>query len=177
MRRIRYQVAASLDGYIAGPNGEADWIVADPEIDFKAIFAQFDTFLIGRRTFEAMANKGKAGIPGMKVFVFSQSLRQADYPEVNIISENLNEAVASIKAQPGKDIWLFGGGLLFRSLLDAGLVDTVEIAIIPVLLGGGTPLLPVTAPPAKDTKLKLTGHKVYSKSGIVLLEYAVTHTA
>ena len=172
MRRIRYQVAASLDGYIARPNGEADWIVKDPEIDFKAIFAEFDTFLIGRRTFEPMAREGQAGIPGVKVFVFSQSLRQADYPKVNIVSENANETVAELKAQPGKDIWLFGGGLLFRSLLEAGLVDTVELAVIPVLLGEGTPLIPATA---KDTKLKLTGHKVYSKSGIVLLEYAVTH--
>ena len=51
MRRIRYVVAASLDGYIAGPNGEADWIIMDPEIDFRALFKQFDTFLLGRRTF------------------------------------------------------------------------------------------------------------------------------
>jgi dihydrofolate reductase len=171
MRRIRYQVAASLDGYIAGPKGEADWIIADPEIDFTALFAQFDTLLIGRRTFEAMAHAGNAGMPGMKVFVFSQSLRQSDYPHVTIITEKSTEAVTSIKALPGKDIWLFGGGILFRSLLEAGLVDTVEIAIIPVLLGGGIPLLPA---PAKDSRLKLTGHKVYSKSGIVLLEYAVT---
>jgi dihydrofolate reductase len=90
---------------------------------------------------------------------------------VTIITEKSTEAVTSIKALPGKDIWLFGGGILFRSLLEAGLVDTVEIAIIPVLLGEGIPLLPA---PAKDSRLKLTGHKVYSKSGIVLLEYAVT---
>ncbi|MCI0387222.1 MAG: dihydrofolate reductase family protein [Acidobacteria bacterium] len=171
MRRIRYQVAASLDGYIAGPKGEADWIIADSEIDFTALFAQFDTLLIGRRTFEAMGHGGNAGMPGMKVFVFSQSLRQSDYPGITIITEKSAEAVTSIKALPGKDIWLFGGGILFRSLLEAGLVDTVEIAIIPVLLGEGIPLLPATA---KDTRLKLTGHKVYSKSGIVLLEYAVT---
>ena len=171
MRRIRYQVAASLDGYIAGPRGEADWIVADPEIDFTALFAQFDTLLIGRRTFEAMAHAGNANMPGMKVFVFSQSLRQSDYPQVTIISEKATEAVASIKALPGKDIWLFGGGMLFRSLLDAGLVDTVEVAIIPVLLGEGIQLLPS---PAKNTRLKLTGHKTYNKSGIALLEYSVT---
>jgi dihydrofolate reductase len=171
MRRIRYQVAASLDGYIAGPKGEADWIIADPEIDFTALWAQFDTLLIGRRTFESMVQGGNADTPGMKVFVFSQSLQQSDYPGVTIIAEKSTEAVASIKALPGKDIWLFGGGILFRSLLEAGLVDTVEIAVIPVLLGEGIPLLPA---PAKDTRLKLTGHKVYGKSGIVLLEYAVT---
>jgi dihydrofolate reductase len=170
MRRIRYQVAASLDGYIAGPKGEADWIIADPEIDFTALFAQFDTLLIGRRTFEAMAHGGNTGMPGMKVFVFSKSLRQSDYPGVTIITEKSTEAVTSIKSLPGKDIWLFGGGILFRNLLEAGLVDTVEIAIIPVILGEGIPLLPA---PAKGSRLKLTGHKVYSKSGIVLLEYAL----
>jgi len=53
-RRVRYQVAMSLDGYIAGPDGEADWIVMDDDIDFKALFAQFDTFLLGRKTFEAI---------------------------------------------------------------------------------------------------------------------------
>ena len=55
MRRIRYVVAASLDGYIAGPQGEADWIIMDPDIDFGALFAEFDTILLGRRTFETMA--------------------------------------------------------------------------------------------------------------------------
>jgi dihydrofolate reductase len=170
MRRIRYQVAASLDGYIAGPNGEADWITMEPEIDFAAIFAQFDTLLMGRRTFEVMIRGGNADTPGMKTFVFSRSLRQSDYPNVTIVDENPKEAVNSIKAGSGKDIWLFGGGQLFNSLLEARVVDTVEIAVMPVLLGEGIPLLPS---PAMGAKLKLTGHKVYKKSGIALLEYAV----
>jgi dihydrofolate reductase len=171
MRRIRYQVATSLDGYIAGPKGEADWIIMDPEIDFNALFAQFDTVLIGRRTFEGMARgrKKPGAMPGMKTIVFSRSLRQRDYPKITIVAENAKKALTALRAEQGKDIWLFGGGLLFRSLLDVGMVDSVEVAIIPVLLGGGIPLLP---PPAKAAKLKLTGHKVY-KTGIVLLEYAV----
>ena len=53
MKRIRYGVAMSLDGYIAGPNGEADWIVSDPEVNFAEIWAQFDTLLMGRRTYDA----------------------------------------------------------------------------------------------------------------------------
>jgi dihydrofolate reductase len=171
MRRIRYQVATSLDGYIAGPKGEADWIIMDPDIEFRALFAQFDTVLIGRRTFEGMARgKKKAGaMPGMKTLVFSHTLRQDDYPKIIIVAENAEKTLTALRAESGKDIWLFGGGLLFRSLLDAGLVDTVEVAIVPVLLGGGIPLLPF---PAKQAKLKLTGHKVY-KTGIVFLEYAV----
>jgi dihydrofolate reductase len=170
MRSVRYQVATSLDGYIAGPNGEADWIIMDPEIDFSALFEQFDTFLLGRRTFEAMARSRQGVIPGMKTFVFSRTLRQQDYSGVTIVAEGMKEIVAALRAEPGKDIWLFGGGVLFCSLLDAALVDTVEVAIIPVLLGGGIPLLP---PPAKQANLKLTGQKVYSKTGIVLLEYSV----
>lgn len=169
MRRIRYAVAASLDGFIAGPNGEADWIITDPEIDFKALFAQFDTFLIGRKTFEVMAHAGQGSTPGMTTLVFSRTLRQSDYPKVTIVADKAEETVAALRKKKGKDIWLFGGGSLFRSLHEAGLVDTVEVAIIPVLLGGGIPLYP---PPAPRAKLKLTRHKVY-KTGIVSLEYAV----
>ncbi len=172
MRRVRYQVATSLDGFIAGPSGEADWIITDPEIDFGALFAQFDTALIGRRTFEVMtAGKKKKGnvMPGMKTFVFSRTLKQSDYPGVTIVADRVEETVAELRQGDGKDIWLFGGGALFRSLLGAGLVDTVEVAVVPVLLGEGIPLL---GPPHKQAKLKLTGHKVY-KTGIVALEYEV----
>jgi dihydrofolate reductase len=173
MRRVRYAVAMSLDGYIAGPNGEADWIIMDPEIDFKAMFEQFDTFIMGRRTFEPMARVRRGETTGVKTFVFSRTLRQQDYPGVTIVAEGVEETVAALRAEPGKDIWLFGGGTLFGSLLEAGLVDTVEVAIMPVLLGEGIRLL---APPAKERKLKLTGHKVY-KTGIVSLEYSIPKTA
>lgn len=91
MRRIRYQVACSLDGYIAGPNGEYDWIVMDPEIDFKEIFSQFDTLLMGRRTFEATG----AAFPGMHVVVFSRTLQQADHPGVTVVSTHRNMVTRS----------------------------------------------------------------------------------
>jgi len=174
-RRIRYQVAASLDGYIAGPNGEADWIVMDPEIDFGELFNQFDTLVMGRGTFESMVRQqGSAAMPGMKIMVVSRTLTQKDHPDVTIIADPSEEVLTTLRNESGKDIWLFGGGSLFRSLLEIRMVDTVEIAVMPVLLGGGIPLLPT---PAARTKLRLTGHRVYKKTGIVLLEYAVEYSA
>ena len=90
MRRIRYQVAASLDGYIAGPNGEADWIIMDPDIDFAALFAQFDTFLMGRGTFDMMVRQqGSAATPGMKTLVFSRTLQQRDHADVTIVADDV----------------------------------------------------------------------------------------
>jgi dihydrofolate reductase len=126
MRKICYGVAMSLDGYIAGPRGEADWIVADPDIDFGAMFAKYDTLVIGRKTFEGMVKAGRASVPGMKIVVFSKTLRAADYPEVTMVAGGLEDTVATLCKAPGKDIWLFGGGELFRSFLKKGLVDTVE---------------------------------------------------
>ncbi len=171
MRRLRYQVATSLDGYIAGPNGEFDWIVMDPDIDFAALFGQFDTAVMGRKTFLAALRQGGDGtMPGLDVVVFSRTLRQTDYPAVSIVNSDPAERVRSLKATPGKDIWLFGGGELFRALLEAGVVDTVEPAIVPVLLGAGVPMLP---PTASRTTLSLSTHRLYPKSGIMLLEYTV----
>jgi dihydrofolate reductase len=171
VRRIHYSVAMSLDGYIAGPNGEYDWIIRDPEIDFGAMFKNFDAVLLGRRTFElVMQHGGTSTMPGMKAYVFSRSLRQEDYPDVTMVSDKPKQTMAALKKKSGKDIWLMGGGELFRSLLSVGVVDRVEVKVIPVLLGGGIPLLPC---PAKQAGLKLTGHRVYKKTGIMSLEYAV----
>ena len=106
----------------------------------------------------------------MKMFVFSKTLSKGDHPGITIIGDNWEQTVASLRDESGKDIWLFGGGLLFQSLLGAKLIDTIEIAVVPVLLGGGIQMAP---PPISTEKLKLTNHKVYGNSGIVLLEYVL----
>lgn len=170
MRPVRYSVAMSLDGYIADPTGGYDWIVMDPDIDFGALFKNFDTLLMGRKTYEmAREQGGGPAMRGMKSYVFSRTLRQEECPRVTV-SADPKETVTALKQREGKDIWLFGGGGLFQSLLALGLVDAVQVAIIPVLLGGGVPVLPS---PATRAKLRLTSHRIYEKTGTVLLDYAV----
>jgi dihydrofolate reductase len=167
MRRIVYSVAASLDGFIAGPNGEYDWIPMDPDIDFAQLFAAFDTALMGRRSYEVAAATGWS-LPGITSVVVSRTLEAA--PPGGLLMRDVAREVPALKAGRGKDIWLWGGGELFRSLLDLGLVDEVEVALVPALLSRGVPLLP---PAARLTTLAFKGHRLYPKSGIVMVRYAV----
>jgi dihydrofolate reductase len=171
MRKVVYGGAMSLDGFIAGPNGEYDWIVMDPEIDFAAQMTRYDTFLIGRKTFEVMRKMAGSAppTPGIRNFVFSRTLRPEDCPNATL-SGDAERVVAGLRAEQGRDIALFGGGELFRSLLAADLVDEVSVAVVPVLLGGGVPLLP---PPARRATLALKKHRVYARTGTVSLEYDI----
>lgn len=167
MRRIVYNVAASLDGFIAGPNGEYDWIVMDPDIDFGAIFSRFDLVLMGRKTFEASQSMG-GGMGDMETIVVSRTLDLPAKKKGISVVRDIEAELPQVKSSSGKDIWLFGGGALFRSLLGAGLVDRLEVSIVPVLLGGGIPLLPT---PADRCRLALSSHRIYEKTGVVTLTY------
>ena len=171
MRKVRYCCAMSLDGYIAGPDGGYDWIVIDPDFDFRAMSEQFDTYLLGRKTFEVTGARVSPASTGIRTYVFSRTLLQSDHQTVPIIGKNWKEVVRSLREEEGKDIWLFGGGSLFRSLAEEGLVDTVEVAIVPVLLGAGVPLV---AEPATRISLELKEHKLYEKTGTVSLVYEIT---
>jgi len=166
---VVYSVAASLDGYIAGPRGESDWILMDPSLDWKAFMGRFDTVLLGRKTFEVAGGKSGGSMPGMSAYVFSTTLKSAEHPRLNIVAKDAAQFVSELKRQPGKEIWLMGGGGLFRSLLEAGVVDRIEVALIPILLGEGLPLLPVMP---RKTRLALFESKALS-NGTVMLHYDV----
>jgi dihydrofolate reductase len=168
-RRVRLSVAMSLDGFIAGPNGEYDWIPMDPEIDFAELFKDFDTILMGRKSYEIAKRDGHLTMYGLRTFVFSSSLAPAEHPEVTVARDPA-ETVRQLRAQPGKDLWLWGGGELFRSFMERHLVDQIEVAVVPVLLGAGLPLLPGGA---LQSKLTLLSHRLYRTTGTVLFTYAV----
>ncbi|MBA4071332.1 MAG: dihydrofolate reductase [Gemmatimonas sp.] len=175
MRRVRYNVAASLDGYIATAAGGYDWIPQDSTVDFAALFAKVDTVLLGRHSYRAAKQAGETVWPaGSRVFVFSTTLRPEEHPDVTIVNANADTVVANLRTEPGDgDIWLFGGGQLFSRLLVAGQVDCVEVTIAPMLLGGGIPL---SASGAPEVQLTLEGTTQYP-SGMVTLNYHVRGTS
>lgn len=170
--RIRYGVAMSLDGFIAGARGEFDWLLDDPELDFAPIWAQFDTFLMGRRTWE-IARLGPENFKGKQIFVASRTLRPEDIeqhtPGAKLIPELTREVLHNLRAKATKDIWLFGGSQLAGAVYALGELDGIDISLIPVVLAGGIPLLPALN---GRSKLRLLNHRA-SPSGILHLEYAV----
>lgn len=174
MRRVRYNVAASLDGFIADANGRFDWIPHDPAVDFAAIFARVDTVLLGRRSFEVVQAAGTPPWgPRMRVYVFSRTLEPDAHPGLTVVHDAADGVVASLRAEPGDgEIWLFGGGQLFASLLAAGQVDAVEVTVVPVLLGSGVPLAGAACP---RTRLRLVESHRYP-SGMMSLRYDVETT-
>jgi dihydrofolate reductase len=182
MRRVRYGVGMSLNGFIADDQGGTDFLVNDSTYDPAPFFASIDTVLMGRLTYELARRHGMRAYNGLQNFVVSRTLKAADYPEVTLIRDDVEERIATLRRAPGKDIWLCGGGVLLASLLAAGLVDTVELGISPKLLTRpGAPMLGVGSTRGKSSidarlpasiPLKLTHHRALP-SGMIILEYDV----
>jgi dihydrofolate reductase len=171
MRQLRYSVAASLDGYIAGPNGEYDWIVIDPDIDFAKMYASFSGLVMGRKSYDVFAGEGAPPGPPMPTYVYSRTLPGGERNGVTFVRDAAPHVRKLKRAgREKKPLWLWGGGELFRNLAEAGLVDGIDVAVIPVLLGGGLSLLPTPGP---RLSLKLRKHRIYKKTGTLFLEYDV----
>ena len=169
VRRITFFSAMSLDARIAGPKGEVDWLFMDQDYGLNEFFSGIDAVLIGRKTYEFMLSQELRAYRGIANYVFSSRLDPEEYPEVTMVGEDAAGFVDNLRRQPGKGLWLVGGGELFRFLLKGNLVDEVILAVHPCLLGRGVPLLPDMAAFAK---LKLLETKPY-ETGLVLLKYRV----
>lgn len=179
MRRLRYNVATSLDGYIGPHDGSTAWITEDPEIDFAALYAEFDTFIMGRKTYEQLKLMGDENplraYHAPAVLIVSKTLRPEENPDVTIIGDDFLAEIRRRKELEGRDIWLFGGGELLGACLDSGLVDTIETAIVPTLLRGGIKMVAETAEGGSllGQRLQLESVRNLEVSGIVLCVYRV----
>ena len=177
----------SLDGFVAGPNGEMNWIKVDEEIfDYVGErISATDTALYGRVTYEMMQNywptagdepgASKHDIEHSKWYnkahkvVLSKTMKDADLKNTTIISDNLSDRTNEIKQQPGKDILLFGSPTATHSLIQLNLIDGYWLFVNPIILGQGIPLF---ADIKDKVKLKLLTTRQFT-SGVTELNYTV----
>lgn len=169
MRKIILGVAVSLDGLIEGPNGEYDWCLTDQDYGMTEFSKRIDTIFYGRKSYEMMlgVDQGQSNpFAGMKSYVFSNTVSKP-YKDAEIISGDIVEKVNALRQQPGKDIWLWGGASLTTSFLNAGLIDEMNLAVHPIVLGAGKALF-------NDINgrkhFNLKSSEAYS-SGLVMLIY------
>ena len=178
-RKIIVQLAISLDGYIARPDGDVEWLNRLPhKFDYGMTEFQsaVDTVLIGRKTYDwGMAYAKKAGMKQgpfdrrFSNYVFSRKPPQDPAPGVQFVSEPVKDFARRLRAAPGKNIWMMGGGELIASFLDAGEIDHFDLHLIPVLIGEGIPLI---APRHRDILLQLRSAESFP-DGVVRLRYEV----
>jgi len=163
MRQVKLFIAASLDGYIAGPEGEIDWLFMDGnDYGYTPFFQSIDTTLSGHETYKLTLTFGEFPYVGKTNYVFSRS-EQPPAPHVTFVSEDPAAFVRKLKEQEGGDIWLVGGGQINTLLLNADLIDELIVAIHPVILGEGLPLF---APTARKAVFK-TAQTTHYQTGLV----------
>lgn len=177
MRKLKYHIASTIDGFIATEAHTFDAfmqerLTKDSEhvADYVASFATYGAALMGRRTYEVGLKVGVTDpYPTMETYIFSRSMKESPNPRVKLISDDALGMVRRLKEQEGKDLYLAGGGEFAAQLFAEGLVDEVLLKLNPLLLGSGIPL---TARLPEVKNLELLSTKVY-KNGVVLLRYAV----
>lgn len=187
MRKIISFMHISLDGFVAGPNGELDWVKVDEEI-FDHVgkrISEGDTALYGRVTYQMMENywptagdkptASKHEVEHSKWYkkvhkvVISKTMKNADLNNTTIISDNLSKRINEIKQLAGNEILLFGSPTTTHSLIQEDLIDGYWLFVNPIILGQGIPLFTGI----KDKiKLNLTTTRQFT-SGVVELNYTV----
>lgn len=145
--------------------------------DFVASFAEFDTVLMGGNTyafaFQFGLQPGQPAYPGLHHVVVSSSMDFASNDAVELLREGAVDVIRDRKAQPGKDIWLCGGGNLAGQLLAAGLIDEVRLKVNPFTLGAGIPLF---GGAARQVELVLLSERRFD-NGVLRLDYRCHYPA
>lgn len=174
MRKVTFGGANSLDNFLARKDDAVDWLRWGPEAGeiMKDYWSNIDTVVMGRRTYE-IANKGGGGFSGIKCYVFSKTLEPKEEGDLTILNSDPVEKVRELKAQPGKEICVMGGGLLAKPLFEAGLIDEIGFNVHPVLLGRGIPLFHEMS---RQIDLELLECRPF-KNGCVYLLYKVVNPA
>jgi dihydrofolate reductase len=128
MGKLRLYIAASLDGYIAGPNGEIDWLDAGGDLDYgyTDFYASIDTTLMGNSTYQLTLSVPEFPYPDKTNYVFTRKARPPDTEHARFVSGDIGGFVRSLKEEPGGDIWLVGGGQVNTVMLNEGLIDEVS---------------------------------------------------
>ena len=165
VRKLTLYIAASLDGYIAGPNGEIDWLEAggDADYGYQEFYSSIDTTLMGNKTCPLTLTVDNFPYPDKTNYVFTRSTPPPDTAHVRFVSGDIAAFVRSLKEQSGKDIWLVGGGQVNSVMLNAGLIDDIILTVFPLVLGDGVPLF---APGAKHASSKTVDCERY-ETGLI----------
>ena len=171
MRKVKLFIANSLDGYIARPDGNVDWLFTDGDYGMRDFFKSVDTALMGRKTYDWSLSFGGApdAFKGMTYYVFSRSQKSGAAEGAQFVSGDIRSFVESLRQAEGRDTWLMGGGELVESFLKERLIDEFILTVHPIILGLGIRLF---RGENQQTDLKLIKCKPY-KSGIVQLHYSL----